>query len=99
MERLPEEETARVILGVVEEVLSELVEQSTDEALRNVAPSGTSPGIVNMQRLLFLAIVLNEIGPSERLGGVVRELRDLVSGSVYEALMDGRLAREGVRVQ
>ena len=52
-----------------------------------------------MQRLLFLAIVLNEIGPSERLGGVVRELRDLVSGSVYEALMDGRLAREGVRVQ
>jgi hypothetical protein len=93
------EESATIIRGALEGVLAELVEHSTDEALRSEWLSGSSPGIGNMQRLLFGAILVNEIGPSEKLGGVIRELRGLVSGSVHEGLVEGRLARASVRVQ
>jgi hypothetical protein len=41
---------------------------------------------------------VNEIGPNERLNAVVGELRGLVAGSVQQGLVEGRLARAGVRV-
>ena len=88
----------RVILDAVEGVLPELLEHASDEALRNEWLSGSSPGLTDMQRLLFAAILVNEIGPDERLNAVVGELRGLVAGSVHQGLVEGRLARAGVRV-
>jgi hypothetical protein len=89
----------RIILGAAEDVLTELAQTASDEALRGVWLSGSSPGIGNMQRLLFLAILINEIGPADRLKGVVADLRSLVSGSAHERLVEGRLARAGVQSQ
>jgi hypothetical protein len=92
------DKVARTILDAIDGILPGLLAHSTDEALRAEWLSGRSPGIVNMQRLLFLSILLNEMGPTERLGEVVGELRTLVQGTVHESLVEGRLARAGVQV-
>ena len=89
-------QTVQLILEAIEGVLPDLVDHSTDDALRDQWFAGSSPGIGDMQRLLFLAIVVNEIGPRERLGSVVGELRSLVGGSVHEGLVERRLAGAGV---
>jgi hypothetical protein len=91
------EESAKEILEAVESVLPELAEHSTDEVLRTEWLAGVSPGLVAMQRLLYLTILVNEIGPAERLGSVLEELRSLVSGSVHAGLVEGQLVRAGVR--
>lgn len=93
------EESAKAILSALEAVLPELVEHSTDEALCNEWLAGSSPGLVEMKRLLYLTILVNEIGPAEKLGGLLGELRRSVSGGVHEKLIESQLAMAGVRVQ
>lgn len=89
---------ARVIVDAAEGVLAELGAHSSNTALRDEWMAGSSPGLTDMQRLLFLAILVSEIGPNERLEGLVEELRALVSGSVHERLVARQLGRAGVRV-
>jgi hypothetical protein len=91
-------DSARVLLDALEGVLPELSDYSTDEALRDEWLAGASPGLVEMQRLMYLAILLNVIGPPEKLERVVGDLRSLVSGSVHQRLVETRLARAGVRL-
>jgi hypothetical protein len=83
---------------VLEAVLPELIAHSTDEALRDEWLSGLSPGIGKMQRLLYLAVLVHEIGRSEKLGSVVEELRRLVSGGVHEVLVERQLTAADIRV-
>jgi hypothetical protein len=92
------EEAARLLVDAVDSVLSELNEQSSDERLRDVWLTGASPGIGAMQRLLFLAIILKDLGPSEDLSRVVAELRTLVSGGVHAGLVERQLSMAGVQV-
>jgi hypothetical protein len=92
------DDSARVILGALEGILGELAEHSSDEALRSDWLLGRSPGCTSMQRLVFLAILLSEIGPSERLEDVVKKLRSKVAGSVHEGLVERQLATAGVKV-
>jgi hypothetical protein len=92
------DKAGQVILDAVNGLLPELLDHATDEALRNEWLSGSSPGLTDMQRLLFASILVNEVGPTERLNDVVGELRGLVAGSVQQGLVEGRLARAGVRV-
>jgi hypothetical protein len=91
------DETAKLILSAVDGALQELNEQSTDEKLRDTWLAGLSPGIGAMQRLLFLAILVKDLGPAERLPTVIAELRQLVSGSVHEGLVERQLAMIGVQ--
>lgn len=88
----------RAILDAVERLLPELLEHGNDEALRDEWLSGSSPGLTEMERLLFAAILVNELGPAEKLSAVVGELRALVVDSGHQGLVEGRLARAGVSV-
>jgi hypothetical protein len=91
-------ESARTMLRCLEGVLVQLEEHSTDQALRDEWFTGSSPGIGKMQRMLFLAILVKEIGPPERLEEVVEDLRTFVSGTVHEALVERQLAEAGIGV-
>lgn len=95
----PVDESATAILRSLEGVLAELEEHSTDEALRDEWLTSSSPGIGRMQRLLYLAVLLTEIGPAEKLRAVVAELRSLVAGGVHEGLVERQLADADIRVQ
>jgi hypothetical protein len=92
------DEVARMLLNAVETLLPDLLDHSTDEALRSDWLSGSAPGLTAMQRLLFGAILVNEIGPADRLRDTVEELRRLVAGSVHQGLVEGQLERAGVRL-
>jgi hypothetical protein len=92
-------ERGMAILDEITRVLPELAGRSTDEALRDEWLSGSSPGIRGMQRLLYLAVLLNEIGPIDKLPIVVRELRYLVSGKLQENFVERELARAGIRME
>lgn len=86
-------------LGHLDAVLTDLSAHATDASLRDVWMTGQSPGIGEMQRLLFLAVLVNKIGPAEHLEGVISALRKLVSGSVHERLIDRQLAKAGIEVR
>jgi hypothetical protein len=58
---------------------------SADEALRDLWLSGRSPGRTNFQRLYDLSVLLVQIGPSERLPTVLRELAALPTGGSMKA--------------
>jgi len=88
---------AQVILGAVQSVLPELVAHSTNPALRDEWLGGASPGLTDMNRLLYAAVLVNQIGPVERIAEVLGELRASVADSVHEALVERELARAGVQ--
>lgn len=92
------DECARAIEEAAESLLPELFAHASDSALRDEWLSGVSPGITNKQRLLFAAMVVNRLGPPEKLGEVVEELHRLVSDPVHTQLLDRQLARAGIRV-
>jgi hypothetical protein len=88
----------RRILAAFESILPDLLDHSTDDTPCRLWLSGVSPGMTKMQRLLFLAILINEQGPAEQLTAVVAELRSLVSGTVHEGFVERQLAKAAVRV-
>jgi hypothetical protein len=92
------EAVAATLIATLEETLSELGRYERDEALRDEWLSGSSPGLTAMQRLLYLSILVSEIGPAERLPQVVADLRSSVSGGPQERLLDLQLARAGIQV-
>jgi hypothetical protein len=89
---------ASMLISAIEDVLPDLNEHAGDEALRDTWLSGFSHGLTAMQRLLYLAILVSEIGPADRLAPVVSELRRLVAGGIHEGLIEQRLARAGIQV-
>jgi hypothetical protein len=84
---------AEVVLG---SIVPDLDRHSTDEELRDEWLSGSSPGLSAMQRLLYLVILLREIGPSARLGESIKALRALVKASIHEGLVEFELKRLGL---
>ncbi len=91
---------ARVIMNALENaVLPDLKEHSSNESLRDTWLAGSSPGITEMQRLLFLALLLKKIGPTDCLDSVVKELQKKVAGTVHAGLVDYDLARAGIQVR
>jgi hypothetical protein len=89
---------ARLILDQMERVIAQLLLHSTDAQLRDTWLAGSSPGLTHLQRLLYAAILVNELGPAESLAHVVAELRRLVGGGVHEGLVERQLSRAGVEV-
>lgn len=92
----PQHVADQLLAAVLHEVLPDLTLHASDTQLREEWFSGASPGVGNMQRLLFLAILLRDIGPPESLIDIVAELRTLVSGSVHAALVEHDLKRAGL---
>lgn len=94
------DETARILLAALDGiVLPRLARYSVDEALRDAWLEGSSPGITEMQRLLFLALLLKKTGPAEHLESVVEELRGKVKGTVHAGLVNYNLEKAGIRVK
>lgn len=52
------------LVASAEATVRELHEDASDAAFRDEWLAGRSPGIGSMQRLMFLAILLKEIGPA-----------------------------------
>jgi len=84
--------TERVV-AAFEGILPDLLAHSKDEALRDAWLAGAGPGLTAMQRLLYAAILVHELGPRDRLDGVLAELRGRVSGTMHEGTIERRLAR------
>lgn len=59
--------------------LPELERLSTDGALRDLWLSGQSPGRTEFQRLYGLSILLSQLGPSDALPDVLRDLAQIGS--------------------
>ncbi len=56
-------------------IIPELQKYSSNSALRDLWISGRSPGLTKFQRLMHLMVLLNEIGPTEKLEQIIEELR------------------------
>ena len=84
------------LLSAVEGILPDLSSHSSDASLRDEWLEGRSPGLTKMQQLLYAAILVNEIGPPDKLQSVVDALRSLVEGTIHEGLVEARLRTSGV---
>lgn len=87
-----------VAVGIILSPLRAVAARAYHRVLDLLQRRDVGDGLTDMQRLLFAAILVNEIGPVEKLGDIVSEPRRLVAGSVHEGLVEGRLARAGVQV-
>jgi hypothetical protein len=58
-----------------------------DEALRDEWLAGNSAGLTDVQRLMYLTILLQEIGPRDALRGVIAELKMKTQGRATDALV------------
>ncbi|MDP9178986.1 MAG: DUF4304 domain-containing protein [Gemmatimonadota bacterium] len=58
-----------------------------DDALRDEWLMDKSPGLTNVQRLMYLSILLKEIGPQDALSGVVADLKRNSQGKLTEAIV------------
>ncbi len=65
----------------------------SDEALRDLWLAGRSPGTTDIQRLLYLSVLLQVIGPVERLDAVIAELRAKSAGQPVAATVAVHLDR------
>jgi hypothetical protein len=74
-------------------------EATSDGSLRDLWLTGTAPGITEHQRLLYLAILLNEIGPASLLAPTLAALRGQSGdvGDLKRSMLEARLTFAGVR--
>lgn len=59
----------------------------SDDALRDEWLAGQSPGLTDMQRLMYLSILLSDIGPRDALADVIAELQRKSEGKPIEAVV------------
>ena len=84
------------LLQMVDSALEDLAAHSSDERLRDDWLSGRSPGITKVQRLMFLALILNDIGPRHLLEGTLAELRAVLADGPQARIAEHRLAAAGI---
>jgi len=88
--------TAKCILSALGTVLPDLQAHATDSSLRDEWLAGSSPGLTNMERLLFLAVLLKKVGPADALTEVLRELEDGVASGRHPRWVQDALVNAGV---
>lgn len=76
--------------------LPALEKYCSDSALRDLWISGVSPGLTNVQRLMYLLVLLNELGPKAILPDVARELRSKSAGTQVSNTVERQLAALGL---
>ena len=67
----------------------ELDKYLQDESLRDLWLTGRSPGLTDLQRLKYLAILVKALGPQERLPSILADLRRVSRASA--AWMEAKL--------
>lgn len=92
----PEVRAAEWLAIISEQVIPELEKHATDESLRDVWMTGRGSGLTQSQRLLYLVLMLRDLGPQERLTPVVEELWALAAGTTREGVVSRQLARLGL---
>lgn len=97
------EQATALLLGAAVDVLPDLEARTADEALRDMWLADRCPGLMEQQRLVYLAILLHEIGPRERLPAILDELDRLLernprAGMVYDPLIAAGV-RPGAQVR
>ena len=66
---------------------------ASDEALRDLWLTGNGPGLTSVQRLIYLSILLREIGPTPALPAVIDQLNEQSSGKPVRARVQAHLKR------
>ena len=69
-----------VARAIGDQAVPEIRKVLSDEALRDLWLAGKSPGLTDIQRLLYLSVLLKHAGPADRLGGVLAELQSKAAG-------------------
>lgn len=83
-------EALEVLQGVG---LSLAERMSNDEELRDLWMGGSGPGITAIQRLMYLSILVRDIGPPDALASVVAELERRSAGRPVAREVRAHLAR------
>ena len=87
---------AGMLIEAIDLLLPDLERHVSDEILLEDWLRGSSPGIGEMQRQLYAAILARVYGSEFLLDKVVRELRALVSGTDHERLIERQLSKAGI---
>jgi len=66
---------------------------ASDDSLRNLWLSGSSPGLTSFERLRYLSLLLVEIGPRSELDRVLGELRSQSRGMPWEQTAEQHIRR------
>lgn len=83
----------RHFLDALKRGVSSMQAMASDEALRDLWLTGVSPGLTNIQRLMYLSILLQEIGPMSALAAVTDELLALSKGKPVRPSVLAHLSR------
>ena len=69
-------------------VIPEIARYIGDEQLRDLWLEGKSPGLTNVQRLLYLSVLLKALGPLDYLGPVLEELQRISIGTPAYSMVE-----------
>ena len=90
---------SQVLFAEIESVMSQSVAQVKgnldDRVLRDLWLSGRSPGLTDLQRLMYLSVLLKTIGPARELPGVLVKLREADHGGLERMTIRQHLRRLG----
>ena len=85
------------LLPLLENVaVPSLLRHLSDAVLRDEWLEGNAPGLTTLQRLMYLIVLLKEIGPTDRIEEVVLELRQESEGKATEATVLRHLTKLGL---
>jgi len=70
-----------------------IAENSSDQNLRDLWLSGNSPGLTNIQRLIYLSVLLKQIGSQEKLSAIIEEMKTISRGKATEFTVDDHLLK------
>jgi hypothetical protein len=73
-----------ILALLIEYAIPEIHKYQTDMALRDLWLSGSSPSLTEFQRLQYLSVLLNELGPSNLLEQILEKLKQVSKGKPTE---------------
>jgi hypothetical protein len=83
--------------GLTKYGVPELLRVLDPAELRNDWLDGRSPGLTDMQRLLNVSVLVQELGPPERLPMLIYELRSQSQGRPHEQVVENHIEKLGRR--
>jgi hypothetical protein len=95
---LDAEAVQRELLPLLEvTVVPAVLTHVSDTALRDTWLDESAPGLTEFQRLMYLTILLKELGPTERLADVVANLKTESEGKATEAIVQHHLRKLAIQ--
>jgi len=81
-----------------QKVLPDLERHATDESLRTLWRSGSSPGVTELHRGMYLAFLLNASGQDDEMKRVIGEHRAKYQDTIYARVIEALLSGAGIKV-